>query len=58
MSMCTMSDGKYKLLLHCYTSIKRKDAPFWLDVLDGWSQLKGCLLLWMSLASYCSKVIV
>ena len=56
--MCTMSDGKYKLLLHCYTSIKRKDAPFWLDVLDGWSQLKGCLLLWMSLASYCSKVIV
>ena len=58
MSVYTMSDGKNNFFLHCYTNIKRKEAPVWLDISDGWSKLKGCLLLWMSLAFYCSKVIV
>ena len=35
--MYTMSDGKNKLLLHCYTDIKRKDAPVWIDISDRWS---------------------
>ena len=43
--MYTMSDEENKLLLHCYTSIKRLDAPVWLDISDGWSQLKGSPIL-------------
>ena len=52
-----MSDGKNKLLFHRYTNIKRQDAPDWPDVSDGWSYLKGCLLLQMKLAFYCSKFV-
>ena len=57
-SMYTISDGKAELLLHYNTNINRSDAPFWLDVSDRWSYQKGCPLLWMSLASYSSKVHV
>ena len=37
MSMYIMTDGKIKFLLHCYTNIKRSDAPIWLDVSDEWN---------------------